>query len=165
MWRNTTKAIEDFRDGIVNSAKANLAMQGRNASGKLSDSIEGSTVTESKGEFVFDIEMELYGEFLDKGVNGIKSAYTTPYSYKNKMPPPSKLDKWIVKRNIAPRDKKGKFISRKSIQFLIARGIFKNGIKPSLFFTNAYNQMSKNVGEKILEAIKLDTREQRKKKK
>ena len=165
MWRNTTKAIEDFRDGIVNRAKANLAMQGRNVSGKLSDSIEGSTVTESRGEFVFDIEMELYGEFLDKGVNGIRSAYTTPYSYKDKMPPPSKLDKWIVKRNIAPRDKKGRFISRKSVQFLIARGIFKNGIKPSLFFTDAYNEMSKNVGEKILEAIKLDTREQRKKKK
>jgi len=164
MWENTTRAIQEYRDGIVNRSKANLAMQGRNASGKLSDSIVGSPVKRNKGEFVFDIEMELYGEFLDKGVNGKKSAYTTPYSYKDKMPPPQKLDKWIVRRKIAPRDENGKFLPRKSVQFLIARGIFQNGIKPSLFFTEAYKEMTKNVGDKILEAIKLDTREQRKKK-
>ena len=44
------------------------------------------------------------------------------------------LDKWIVRKGIAPRDKQGKFLSRKSISFLIARSIFKKGIQGLSFF-------------------------------
>jgi hypothetical protein len=100
--------------------------------------------------------MEDYGVFQDKGVSGVKKKYDTPYSYKSKMPPPSKMDKWIVKKGIAPRDKSGKFISRKSLQFMIARSIFNNGIKPSLFFTKPFEKAFKGLNKDLIEAYKLD---------
>ena len=100
--------------------------------------------------------MEEYGVYQDKGVSGVKKKYNTPYSYTTKMPPPSKMDKWIVKKGIAPRDKNGKFISRKSLQFMIARSIFNNGIKPSLFFTKPFEKAFKNLNKDLVEAYKLD---------
>jgi len=72
------------------------------------------------------------------------------------MPPPSKLDKWIVRKGIAKRDAKGRFISRKSLQFLIARGIYNNGIKPSLFFTKPFEKAFKNIDADLIKAFKLD---------
>jgi hypothetical protein len=100
--------------------------------------------------------MEDYGVFQDKGVSGVKKKYNTPYSYTSKMPPPSKMDKWIVKKGIAPRDKSGKFISRKSLQFMIARSIYNNGIKPSLFFTKPFEKAFKGLSKDLIEAYKLD---------
>jgi len=142
---NLKKSLEVFRDAVVQQAKLNLKGQNKVSSGNLYNSIKGSEVKVSENSIQFNIEMEDYGTFIDKGVNGKKSVYTTPYSYKDKMPPPSKLDKWIVKRGIAPRDKDGKFIDRKSLQFLIARSIFNNGIKPSLFFTKPFEAEYKKL--------------------
>jgi hypothetical protein len=142
---NLKKSLEVFRDAVVQQARLNLKGQNKVSSGNLYNSIKGSEVKVSDNSIQFNIEMEDYGTFIDKGVNGKKSVYTTPYSYKDKMPPPSKLDKWIVKKGIAPRDKDGKFIDRKSLQFLIARSIFNNGIKPSLFFTKPFEAEYKKL--------------------
>ena len=142
---NLKKALEVFRDAVVQQSKLNLKGQNKISSGNLYNSIKGSAVKVSDNSIEFNIEMEDYGTFIDKGVNGKKSVYTTPYSYKDKMPPPSKLDKWIVKKGIAPRDENGKFIDRKSLQFLIARSIFNNGIKPSLFFTKPFEEQYKKL--------------------
>jgi hypothetical protein len=72
--------------------------------------------------------MEDYGQFQDKGVSGKKKKYNTPFTYRDKMPPSKALDKWSVRKGLAPRDKDGKFISRKSLNYLIARSIYINGI-------------------------------------
>ena len=72
------------------------------------------------------------------------------------MPPPSKLDKWTVKKGIAPRDEKGRFLSRKSLQFAIARSIFYNGIRPSLFFTKPFLKYSKELPNELEQAFALD---------
>ena len=39
-------------------------------------------------------------ESLDRGVSGRKRKYDTPYSYKDKMPPPKSLDQWVVRKGI-----------------------------------------------------------------
>jgi hypothetical protein len=140
MLDNLKAALLEFRDKVVIDARRELKAQNKISSGKLFNSIQGGPVKTSKNSIEFSIEMEDYGTFVDKGVNGIRSAYATPYSYKDKMPPPSKLDKWIVRKGIAPRDEKGKFIDRKSLQFLIARSIYRNGLKPTLFFTKPFEK-------------------------
>lgn len=142
---NLKKALEEFSDAVIQQAKLNLKGQNKVSSGNLYNSIKGSEVKVSANSIEFSIEMEDYGTFIDKGVNGKKSVYATPYSYKDKMPPPSKLDKWIVKKGIAPRDEKGRFIDRKSLQFAIAKSIFNNGIKPSLFFTKPFEEQYKKL--------------------
>jgi hypothetical protein len=72
------------------------------------------------------------------------------------MPPAKAFDKWIVRKGLAPRDKSGKFITRKSLGFLIARGVFRNGIKPSLFFTKPFEAAYKNLPQDLVEAYGLE---------
>ena len=60
------------------------------------------------------------------------------------MPPTSVFDKWVIKRGIAPRDKQGRFISRKSLKFLIARKIFKHGIQGISFYSKPLSRFIKD---------------------
>lgn len=159
MLDNLKIALEQLRDNVVNKAKRNLQGAKKISSGALYNSIKGGDVKVSKKSIEFYIEMEEYGDYVDKGVNGIKSAYTTPYSYKNKMPPPSALDKWIVKKGIAPRDEKGKFINRKSLQFMIARSIFNNGFKPTLFLTKPFEEEYKKLENQLDTILFADAEE------
>jgi len=155
-FQELQKALEVFRDKVIDEAKKNLIRQKKSSSGTLYKSIKGNPVKTSENSLEFNIEMANYGTFVDRGVSGIKKKYNTPYSYKDKMPPPRKLDKWIVRRGIAPRGEDGRFISRKSLQFLIARSIYNNGIKPSLFFTKPFEKYYKNMPEVLQEAFGLD---------
>lgn len=154
----TQKALIKFRDTIINEAKANLKSMGKDSTGKLSQSIKGE-VKEMPNSISMYFQMEAYGFFQDKGVSGIKKKYNTEFSYTTKMPPPSKLDKWIVRKGIAPRDKQGKLMSRKGLQFAIARGIFMNGIKPSLFFTKPFEKAFKNLPDALITKYGLDAQE------
>ena len=147
------KALEEFRDFVIQNAKQNLAI--KTASGKLRDSFK-ATVKVMPNSMTFMFEMEEYGWYQDKGVSGVKQKYNTPFSYKTKMPPPSKLDKWIVRRGLAPRDK-GKFTGRKSLQFLIARSIFEKGIKPSLWFTKPFEQGFKGLPDTLIDRYGLES--------
>ena len=101
--------------------------------------------------------METYGKFQDQGVSGTEQSYNTPFSYKTKMPPPKAFDKWIVKKGLdGIRDKEGKFVSRKSLQFMIARSVFKKGIKPSLFFTKPFEAAFKRLPDDLINKFGLD---------
>lgn len=154
---NFKKALEEFRDKVVEESKKNLRKEGKGG-GQLENDLKGGEIKVTNRSLQFEIEMPYYGMFQDKGVSGIKKKYNTPYSYKQKMPPPSKLDKWTVRKGIAPRDEKGRFLSRKSLQFLIARSIFYNGIKPSLFFTKPFEKYAKGLPKELEQAFALDTK-------
>jgi hypothetical protein len=158
-FENLQTALEAFRDKVVKESKQSLKRQKKNASGRLHKSIEGSPVKVTDKSLEFNISMEDYGTFVDKGVSGVIKKYNTPYSYKDKMPPMSALDNWIVRRGIAPRDEKGQFIKRKSLQYLVARSIYLNGIKPSLFFTKPFEKYYKGLPEVLDKAFELDVEE------
>ena len=157
------KALDRFRDHVIKQAKSNLTRMGKNSSKKLYNSIKGN-VKAMPNSISMEFEMEDYGFYQDKGVSGVNNTYDTPFSYKSKMPPPSKLDKWIVRKGIAPRNSKGKFTGRtvssvgfkKSIQFLIARKIYFNGIKPSMFFTKPFEAAYKNLPDELIEKYGLE---------
>lgn len=139
------KAVENFRRQVVRESKRNLRKH--NASKKLSNSIK-SKLKEVEGDVTVTFFMEEHGEYLDKGVSGVKRKYKTPYKYRSKggkrglkgMPPPKAFDKWGVRRGVAPRDKKGRFLDRKQINFLVAKSVFEKGIRPTKFFTKALNK-------------------------
>jgi len=149
------KELDKFRNFVINESKKNLTRLKKNSSKKLLNSIKGVSKL-SKNSIELSFSMEDYGLFQDKGVSGTKKKYSTPYSYTTKMPPPKALDKWIVKRGIAPRNKDGKFISRSSIKFAIARSIMINGIKPTLFFTKPFDKAFKKLPNEIIEKYGLD---------
>jgi hypothetical protein len=148
------KALERFRDHVVSISKRNLTNKQKNSSKKLYNSIQGK-VKANPNSFEVEFTMEDYGVFQDAGVSGTKKKYNTPYSYKSKMPPPKAFDKWLVKKGIAPRDN-GRFTSRKSLAFLIARSVYRNGIKPSLFFTKPFEAAYKNLPQELIDKYGLD---------
>ena len=163
---NVQEELDKFKDYVIQQSKSNLTRLKKNSSKNLYNSIKGEAKA-MPNSFYLNFEMEPYGKFIDKGVNGKKTTYSTPYSYKTKMPPPSKLDKWIVRKGLAPRNKDGKFSGRtinsvgfkKSIQFLIARKIFMYGIKPSLFFTKPFEKAYKDLPDELVEKYGLDALE------
>jgi len=159
MLKNVQQELNIFAKYVITQSKANLTRGKKNSSKTLYNSLDYD-INVSPNSFSLSFLMEDYGVFQDKGVSGIKKKYNTPYSYTNKMPPPSKMDKWIVRKGLkGVRGKDGKFISRKSLQFMIARSIYNNGIKPSLFFTKPFKKAFTNLDKDIIKAYQLDVEE------
>ncbi len=150
----TLATLKDFSKYVVKQSRTNLTKGGKNSSKKLYDSI-GYELNVSKNSIGLYFQMEDYGKFQDQGVSGKIRKFNTPFSYKDKMPPAKAFDKWIIKKGIAPRAK-GKFISRESLKFAIARSIFLNGIKPSNFFTKPIEDGFKRLPEDVVQAYGLD---------
>lgn len=157
--KNVDNALNAFAKYVIARSRYNLTRQKKNSSGALYESLE-YVISYMPNATNLKIFMEDYGEFQDKGVSGIKRKFNTPYSYKDKMPPPSKLDKWIVRKGIAPRDDKGRFLNRKSLQFAIARSIYNNGIRPSLFFTKPFEKAFSELPKQLEDAFVKDLENQ-----
>jgi len=72
------------------------------------------------------------------------------------MPPASAFSQWVIRKGIKGiRNKQGKFVKRKSLQFMMARSVFYYGIKPSMFFTKpferAYDKLKFDLPKKLAE--------------
>ena len=164
---NIERYLNSFGKQVVNRSKGNLQRAGKG--GKLEDSIYFKIVSDSDG-FTVQFYMSIYGQFVDKGVSGTKTKRTfknyenrvikSPYSYKNtkghSQPPSRALDKWVVKKGIAPRDASGKFMKRKTITFLIARSIGRKGIQGISFFQKPLSLGLKQFGKDLLGNVKED---------
>ena len=148
------EALKEFEQKVVQAAKDNLTKQ--NTSGDLSKSIKGDVKQMPNSIRVF-FEMNEYGFYQDRGVKGTKSGKSLDnFAYTNKMPPPKAFDKWTVRKGIAPRDVKGKFQSRKGLNFAIARSIFEKGIKPTMFFTKPFEKAYSQLPEELIDKYGLD---------
>ena len=118
--------------------------------------------------------MEEYGVFHDKGVTGAnrpdfkgkkkevhRSVAKPEFKYRSNAKAiggEKLIDQWMYKKGISPRDKEtGRFIKRKTANFLIRRSIFQYGRKPSLFLTTPYEKYKEKILQEfnnLNEAIK-----------
>jgi len=153
--KEVQEAIDKFRKYVIQQSRSNLSKQKKNVNKSLYNSIKGVSKV-NKNSISLYFEMLDYGIFQDKGVSGKFKKYNTDFSYKSKMPPSKVFDKWIVRKGIAPRNEKGQFMSRKSLSYLIARKIFREGIKPSLFFTKPFEKAYDRLPDEIIEAYGID---------
>ena len=164
---NIERYLNSFGKQVVNRSKGNLQKAGKG--GKLEDSISFKVVEDKEG-YTVQFYMSSYGQYVDKGVSGTKVKRTfkdykgnvikSPYSYKNSkghsQPPSSALDKWVIKKGIAPRNAKGQFIKRKTLTFLIARSIGRKGIQGISFFQKPLGLGLKQFGKDLLSNVKED---------
>ena len=143
------KALDKYAKYVIQQSRSNLTRKGNKSSGKLYQSL-GYKIQGSKVKF----ESEEYGVYQDQGVRGAKSTYSesskSPFRYTSKMPPSRVFDKWTIKIGIAPRDAEGKFINRKSLNYLIARSIYKKGIRATMFFTKPFERGLDLYGDEIV---------------
>ena len=155
MLDSTYDILDKFRKRVIAEARRNLTRMNKNASKDLHSSLD-SELSVGPNSFSLQFFMMEYGEYIDKGVSGKKKKYNTPYSYTNKMPPSRVFDKWVRQKGIQGRDKKGRFITNKSLTYLIARSVFNNGLKPSLFFTKPFEREFAKLDQELVEAFGLD---------
>jgi len=163
--KETREALNKFAKYVIQQARTNLTKEKKNVTKELYNSLEYMPFI--KGDKIgVKFYMEDYGVFQDRGVKGTKSNYIenkkSPFSYKktegNKgMPPPKAFADFIKKKGIKGRDKKsGRFITTKSLQFLIARSIFQKGIKASMFFTKPFERAFKYLPPELHESFVTD---------
>ena len=164
---NIERYLNSFGKQVVNRSKGNLQKAGKG--GKLEESITFKVIEDVDG-FTVQFFMSSYGQYVDKGVSGTQKKRTfknykkkvvkSPYAYRNaenhSQPPSKALDKWVVRKGIAPRDASGKFLKRKTITFLIARSIGRNGIQGISFFQKPLGLGLKQFGKDLLGSVKED---------
>lgn len=152
------KTLEQFGKKVVKESRQNLTKKRINATKDLYNSLEYK-INKQKGNVIISFSMADYGEFIDKGVKGSQSdakAPKSPFKYTNKMPPVKAFSKWSIKKGIAPRNAKGQFQSRKSLQFAIARSVFLKGIKTTNFFTKPLEDNFDKLSEDIINSFAND---------
>jgi len=163
-FKNIQELLEDFKDNVIREAKSNLKTKG-----KLNNSLRGF-VKESKNSIQITFEMESYGAFVDRGVKGNKSSNKgnrqteSPYKFgtnssligKAKGGMSGILTKWVKQKGFQFRDAQGRFMSYKSMGYIIARSIYSKGLKPTLFFTKPFEKHFKNLPQELIEKYGLD---------
>ena len=167
-FKNIQEILDKFKDSVIKEAKSNLSASG--STGKLKDSVKGY-VKESKNSIQISFEMEDYGAFYDKGVKGKNSSSKgngqnkSPYQFgtnssligKAKGGMSGIMAKWAKQKGIQWKDKEtGKFMSHKSMGYIIARSIYSKGLKPSLFFTKPFEKYFKRLPNELVEKFGLD---------
>ena len=138
-WNKTQAVLERYGKSLVGRYRDDLAHTNRNASNKLSDTAISTVKVE---ETVISVELKLqdYWYYVDHGRKA------------GKMPPISKIEKWIKDKHIPvssseeTQQKKGKLKRKKRIKvaekrhrlaFLIARKIGREGTKGTHALQNA----------------------------
>lgn len=160
--KETREALNKFGKFVVQQARSRLTKGNKNVNKKLYNSIKYKPYTSNDAIGVI-FEMEDYGKFQDEGVRGSKSYYAdentsgSPYKFTSSMPPPKAFKDFIKRKGIKGRDKKtGRFLTDKSLQFLIARSVFEKGIRASMFFTKPFNQAFEKLPPELQEKFGID---------
>tara|TARA_R110002020_G_scaffold160732_3_gene345279 strand:- start:54 stop:593 length:540 start_codon:yes stop_codon:yes gene_type:complete len=162
---NIERYLNSFGKQVVNRAKGNL-QKAKGGGTALEASIKFEVVADAEG-FTVKFYMSDYGTYVDKGVSGTKQIQkykdylgkiiNSPYKYTTKQPPTAVIDRWVVRKGLkGSRDKKGRFIKRKSMVFLIARSIKRKGIKSIAFFQKPLGLGMKQFGKDLLGNVKQD---------
>ena len=167
-------ALDSFGFDVVEGAKVILRQKNKNASKKLSDSLDYKIkVSGKKDKYSLTFIMEDYGEFIDRGVKGAGgkkadgstwkkkrisnvSIFKQRTGYKDKRPPASAFSGWIIRRGIAPRNKKGQFTTRKGLLHAIATSVFHTGLETTNFFTKPFEKAFKKLPDELVEAYGLE---------
>jgi hypothetical protein len=153
---------------FIEEANKNLAQTNSVSSGKLQDSL-GFKNTFTGQKYIVDYLAEDYYKFVDEGVQGTGPGSinnTSPFRYKNKMPPIADIQKWLKTNKGKGRARdvnrygmvgvESKSISDRSLAFLIARSIKRKGLKATGFWSKAWAETFKDFDEQMSKALGED---------
>lgn len=165
--------LHSFAKKVVNKAKGQLQRKDKVVSGKLLNSVRYELTKDARGNFTVSFFSTDYGKFVDAGVSGTKKIQTYVDFEGNRVESPFRfgksrdggltrgLDKWIVRRNIkGSRDAKGRFVSRQTMKFFMARKIYTLGIESTSFYSKPLKLGLKPLPGKLLDKLEIELMEQ-----
>jgi len=155
--------LEKFRNYVISEARKNLTNGKKNHTSKLYNSLKGNVVA-SPNSFYMDFEMDIHGQFQDKGVKGVggvrnttskfnktnnkgkmwkQNAPQSPFSFKiDKKPSVKHFLQWSSTKGLNP--------------YAVRESVFHQGIKPSLFFTTPFERAFQRLPDELIEKFGLD---------
>jgi hypothetical protein len=156
---------------IVKEAQANLNKSNSNSTGELSESIEISDPYQEGSIIGCDVRMLYYGNFVNKGVKGVKSGHSNAgYSFKNlgvskafiaslergKNKAGNKITSTNINKSISNNEKKNAKISDVGSLYGAAVNIKKFGIKSNGFVDKAVDTINAKVEKQLGIALRID---------
>ena len=123
-FNKVAELTKEFASNILKDLQDNLVKSNAMATGNLYQSITWEPLQILKTGIVFELMLDSYYKYVDKGVKGKDSstkAPNSPYQYNDKIPPVSKLQQWIKDKplmiktsvDLIKRDSKGNPIINK----------------------------------------------------
>jgi hypothetical protein len=170
-FNNTIQALQTLGGKVVKEGRGILKRKKKTTSPNTLYNDFDYLVTSSKDSVTLEFEFgraDDYWQFVDEGVRGAGGfkgsgrarGANSPFKFSTKMPPRSAIDKWIVYKPLkAGRDSQGRFISRKSLSFLIQRSIFQRGLERTQFFSKPFTEQLNKQTENITKAFADDLEE------
>ena len=173
MQDSPRKILENYKQIIIDALADSLEKNDRIAQGLLVQSIS-INIRSFATNMVMEISMADYWKFVDKGVDGTKRSQGSPYKFKKGNIKQAAVKKFALNRGITSyrkpdgtvifntkkdlKDRKGKSISMdkkfKTLYWLIGRGIARNGIKPTNFVDEAFdNNILDNMSRDLSTAL------------
>jgi len=124
---------------VVTNAKSILLKNKKIATGALYNSVRYTVDSKGKIQFMFAEE----GKYVQSGRR--RGA---------RFPPPAPILQWVKAKGIKGRDRTtGRFITDRSLVFLISRGISRDGIKPLPFMAMAIKQARKELASALKKEV------------
>tara|TARA_R100001443_G_C3325812_1_gene171214 strand:+ start:408 stop:941 length:534 start_codon:yes stop_codon:yes gene_type:complete len=159
MLESIQEILDRFKEDIIKEAKKGVPKDSK----RLANSIKGY-VKESKNSIQISFTMDLYGAFQDQGVRGAggvrattskfnrrnnkgkmwkQNAPNSEFSFKKGTKPSVKhFEKWSKKRGLSP--------------FAVRESVWRQGIKPTLFFTKPFEKYFNQLPPELLEKYGLE---------
>jgi uncharacterized iron-regulated protein len=164
---------------FIGKAQKNLKQANKISTGGLSESMRFES-TEMPGGLSLKIFVNDYYKFIDEGVQGAgpkSKNRTSPYKYRDKMPPIIEIMKWMrtnvnaaaiddQRTKLSKLQKKRKRLketvkradSIRKVAFMFAKSIQMKGFKKTGFWSRAFDESFKDFGPKMAEAMGADIR-------
>ncbi len=175
--RETISELLLLAGELVESAQENLNAAKANASGELSKSILAQEPKAAPGFIQIDIEMNFYGQFINKGIKGTRGG-SGMYAFKHEIGgtrkkgggKSGKTHKLVAAMEQYIKDAKSKIGAiktpigyegkntdiSKQVAYLMARNITRYGIGATYFMDLAIVETDQKVSERLGDALAID---------
>jgi hypothetical protein len=165
--KEVQKYLGKFAKDVIEDSRTQLNNSSRRDTNNLYNSLDFE-LDVHKNSFSLSFLMEQYGAFVDRGVKGKSSSAKAPDSpfqfgtgsATGGRPLRDIMADYAKRKGFQWNDKKtGRFMSHKSMGFLMAKSIYHKGIAPSLFFTKPFEAAFKDLPDELVEKFGLGVEE------
>lgn len=155
------RVLAEYAKEAEEMYKYQIALGGKNASRKLTDTIKSNVVV---GENAYEVTLTLqdYWKYIEYGRQGTISSPVKAYKGASPpgraaFPPVNEILKWISIKPIIPRpDDYGKIPSPETLAYLIGRKIEQHGIKPHPALKTTQEELDRIYHERLSAALGHD---------
>jgi hypothetical protein len=152
------EVLNAFGENVIAKAQQNLDARGINASKDLRNRKMKFVAKVMPNSIDLRFFLGEYGQGIDQGVGGTSGTYAdSPFKFKKNKPSSEMVDnilQWASDKGVGLTGNNSKQI--RASAYNLSRYILEKGIKPTNFFSDAYEEHFSKIPNDIAEAFGLD---------